>query len=528
MMHAVETLVVGAGQAGLAVSRCLTGQGADHVVVERGRIAERWRTARWDSLRLLTPSWMTRLPALVLASDLVPAREPELRTLGRSLTSRLRPISDDVGDAHHRRRLLVQDLADLLVNADPGAALLIVLEDLHWAHELSLDVLGHLAGRLATRPTLVVGAYRSDELYSALPMRELRARLLGQRLAEEIRLPRLGRPRPRPWSDAVLGHADPVVAAIHQRSDGIPLHVEEFLAAIGEGAVTPQSGAVVQAAAVPDTLSDAVLSRARRLAARTREVASAAAVIGRSFGFDLLTAITDAGPDEVAAALRELQGRGRLRFFFPNEPGFPPGFSFEPPRQEREHAVQEELALGRTEAELVLVWGAPPLMTPQSVRTGTARFSSRCCHLCYGMMSRCQNPQVKGDGRRRVPGGSGRRRACAAGVPSWRRWPWPWSSSPGGSRSCRTAAPARTDALPPARAAAAPPVLDAAESGLLPWHLAAPLSRGGGAGIAGPAHGAGRAHASRHVGQRRGRGGHGHWGGAADRRARRRCMMPPG
>ena len=62
-MHAVETLVVGAGQAGLAVSRCLTAQGADHVVVERGRIAERWRSARWDSLRLLTPNWMSRLPA---------------------------------------------------------------------------------------------------------------------------------------------------------------------------------------------------------------------------------------------------------------------------------------------------------------------------------------------------------------------------------------------------------------------------------------------------------------------------------
>jgi putative flavoprotein involved in K+ transport len=62
-MHAVETLVVGAGQAGLAVSRCLTGQGADHIVVERGRIAERWRSSRWDSLRLLTPNWMSRLPA---------------------------------------------------------------------------------------------------------------------------------------------------------------------------------------------------------------------------------------------------------------------------------------------------------------------------------------------------------------------------------------------------------------------------------------------------------------------------------
>jgi putative flavoprotein involved in K+ transport len=61
-MHAVETLVVGAGQAGLAISHCLTERGADHVVVERGRVAERWRTARWDSLRLITPNWMSRLP----------------------------------------------------------------------------------------------------------------------------------------------------------------------------------------------------------------------------------------------------------------------------------------------------------------------------------------------------------------------------------------------------------------------------------------------------------------------------------
>jgi putative flavoprotein involved in K+ transport len=61
-MRRVETLVVGAGQAGLAVSRCLAERGADHVVVERGRVAERWRTARWDSLRLITPNWMSRLP----------------------------------------------------------------------------------------------------------------------------------------------------------------------------------------------------------------------------------------------------------------------------------------------------------------------------------------------------------------------------------------------------------------------------------------------------------------------------------
>jgi putative flavoprotein involved in K+ transport len=57
-----DTIVIGAGQAGLATSACLTDLAHDHVVLERGAVAERWRSERWDSLRLLTPNWMTRLP----------------------------------------------------------------------------------------------------------------------------------------------------------------------------------------------------------------------------------------------------------------------------------------------------------------------------------------------------------------------------------------------------------------------------------------------------------------------------------
>ena len=55
-------VIIGAGPAGLATSRCLTDRAVDHVVVERGRVAESWRTQRWDSLRMLTPNWMNRLP----------------------------------------------------------------------------------------------------------------------------------------------------------------------------------------------------------------------------------------------------------------------------------------------------------------------------------------------------------------------------------------------------------------------------------------------------------------------------------
>ena len=58
----IDTVIVGAGHAGLAVSRLLTDAGRDHVVLDRGGVAERWRSERWDSLHLLTPNWMTRLP----------------------------------------------------------------------------------------------------------------------------------------------------------------------------------------------------------------------------------------------------------------------------------------------------------------------------------------------------------------------------------------------------------------------------------------------------------------------------------
>ncbi|NYJ08392.1 flavin-containing monooxygenase [Petropleomorpha daqingensis] len=61
-MSTVPVAVLGAGQAGLAVSRLLTGSGVEHVVLDRGRPAETWRARPWESLRLLTPNWMSRLP----------------------------------------------------------------------------------------------------------------------------------------------------------------------------------------------------------------------------------------------------------------------------------------------------------------------------------------------------------------------------------------------------------------------------------------------------------------------------------
>jgi len=56
------TVIIGGGQAGLAMSRCLSDRSIDHVILERGEVANSWRKERWESLRLLTPNWQCRLP----------------------------------------------------------------------------------------------------------------------------------------------------------------------------------------------------------------------------------------------------------------------------------------------------------------------------------------------------------------------------------------------------------------------------------------------------------------------------------
>ena len=64
-----SAVVLGAGHAGLAMSRCLTERSIDHVVLERGEVANSWKTERWDSLRLLTPNWQSRLPGCAYECD---------------------------------------------------------------------------------------------------------------------------------------------------------------------------------------------------------------------------------------------------------------------------------------------------------------------------------------------------------------------------------------------------------------------------------------------------------------------------
>ena len=68
-LQRVDTVVIGAGHAGLAISRCLSDRNIDHVVLEKVDVANSWKSERWDSLRLLTPNWQSRLPGFAYDGD---------------------------------------------------------------------------------------------------------------------------------------------------------------------------------------------------------------------------------------------------------------------------------------------------------------------------------------------------------------------------------------------------------------------------------------------------------------------------
>ncbi len=255
-----------------------------------------------------------------------------LADAGAALDLRLAPLdpgatpSED-GDAHRRRRILVLDVADTLAELTAGGPVLLSLEDLHWADDLTLEILAAVARHAPELPLVVVGTYRSDELYPRIPMREWRSRLLAARLAEEARINRLDRAGTAAMTTLILGTGlpapDDLVASIYHRSDGIPLHVEELLAVsrfVEELDATDRSTAsaerrtqragpapVPAADVVPETLDEAILRRAERLSPRALRAAEAGAVIGRSFDFDLLAAVMARPIDQLSAPITELE-----------------------------------------------------------------------------------------------------------------------------------------------------------------------------------------------------------------------------
>ncbi len=220
------------------------------------------------------------------------------------------------GDALGSRRLIVRSAADAILAAIDRPTMLI-FDDLHWTDELSLEVVGELARHATTRPLLLVGGYRADEFPTDTIHREWRTRLVGQRHAQEVTLTPLTVEETGVATTLILGGELPapreVVEAVHERTNGIPLHIEELLAALDDEART--DGAKIRDAHVPDTIGDAVLARLTRLSVDARLVARAGAVVGRCFTPDALAGILDRPLAELEPMLEELVDAAILRPF---------------------------------------------------------------------------------------------------------------------------------------------------------------------------------------------------------------------
>ena len=188
---------------------------------------------------------------------------------------------------------------------------LMLLDDLQWSDDATLDLLATLAEPLARLPVLVVAAYRSDGLPRDHAVRRLRTELRRGGHLEELPLAPL---EPEATSvllaQVLLGTPAPsLTRTIHDRTQGVPLFVEELARALratealvaGEHGLELAEGGQVP---VPDTVRDAVLMGASELSREARAAAEAAAVAGEAFDLEVVAAAAD------ASGLAELAERG--------------------------------------------------------------------------------------------------------------------------------------------------------------------------------------------------------------------------
>ncbi|MFL5286469.1 MAG: AAA family ATPase [Rhodopila sp.] len=183
---------------------------------------------------------------------------------------------------------------------------LMVFDDLHWIDPSSRELLDRLIERIAAWPVLLLALFRP----------EFQPPWVGQPHVTLLTLARLDRRDTAAMVAGVSGHVrlpPEMVAEITERTDGVPLFVEEVTKAVLEAGM--QASAALSAVphpgqSVPVTLHASLMARLDRLGPAAREVAQAGAAIGREFGYDLLTAMGDLPEPQLRAALDRLSNAG--------------------------------------------------------------------------------------------------------------------------------------------------------------------------------------------------------------------------
>ncbi|HYF96094.1 MAG TPA: AAA family ATPase [Symbiobacteriaceae bacterium] len=188
-----------------------------------------------------------------------------------------------------------------------GRPLALVLEDIHWSDAASLDLLRHLAPRLAEWPVLAIATYRTDELSRTHPLWPLLPELLRAG-AVRMLLDRLTRSDVAELVARLLSpelQTPAVAQLVHARTAGLALFVREILEAAARTGEMPRAGAPM-----PQTLQQAIDSKLDRLPQAAQAILEPAAVIGERFALDLLGAVTDVDEDSLTGALEIAIARG--------------------------------------------------------------------------------------------------------------------------------------------------------------------------------------------------------------------------
>jgi DNA-binding SARP family transcriptional activator/class 3 adenylate cyclase len=236
---------------------------------------------------------------------------PELARILPELRTRLLDIPEPmVSDAEGQRLRLFSTVAQVLERVSASSAIVLILDDLHWADDASLQLLHYLLRQRGLDRVLIVGTYRTEEVTSETPLAQLEAEARDAAWAELFPL----MPLEEESLQSVLNErmdgrlVTSLVTALHERSAGNPFFALQMVGLLaqegrlveGEEGWRLAEGATVE---LPPEVRATVARRLRRLARQEREVLTVGAVLGREFGYPALEAVWGRDEDALYAAI---------------------------------------------------------------------------------------------------------------------------------------------------------------------------------------------------------------------------------
>lgn len=216
--------------------------------------------------------------------------------------------------------ILFKAVGELVGRMAAGNPLLLLLEDLHWADQGTPALIEHLARNIYKIPALIVADYRDDEVDSRSSLAQTLGELTRLRLAQQVNLKGLAEDSVGEMIQSLSGSepSPALVRLLHKTTDGNPFFVGELVRHLAErgqlGDFNRKVGAELTADRLdlPDSLRLVIGRRVNRVGDETRNVLAAAAVIGRSFPFALLEAVTHADPDLLLDQVEEAERAGLI------------------------------------------------------------------------------------------------------------------------------------------------------------------------------------------------------------------------